>query len=299
MFLKPDCIPCILNMSLNYLRKLPVSEEQVNRIYSDILSLRPLRGEMWNITSPQVIEPIMKKIMTAVGSNDPFAAEKRKQNQKMLALYPKLQKIVRSAEQPLRKAAHLAILGNAIDVMMKGGAADIRKIIEAQLAHPLQKNVFEMFEKKIRDSDCILYVGDNAGEIVLDRLFIETIKEQHDTDITFVVRSMPTLNDETLKVAEQEGMINLIHVVENGIDGPVPGTLLDRCSRDVNEIFQKADLIISKGGGNFDTLDELPEKHKSKISYLLLSKCQPYATFFGVALQRPILHNVQALHIKG
>ena len=299
MFLKPDCIPCILNMSLNYLRKLPVSEEQVNRIYSDILSLRPLRGEMWNITSPQVIEPIMKKIMTAVGSNDPFAAEKRKQNQKMLALYPKLQKIVRSAEQPLRKAAHVAILGNAIDVMMKGGAADIRKIIEAQLAHPLQKNVFEMFEKKIRDSDCILYVGDNAGEIVLDRLFIETIKEQHDTDITFVVRSMPTLNDATLKDAEQAGMTNLIHVVENGIDGPVPGTLLDRCSRDVNEIFQKADLIISKGGGNFDTLDELPEKHKSKISYLLLSKCQPYATFFGVALQRPILHNVQALHIKG
>lgn len=298
MFLKPDCIPCIVNMSLNYLRKLSTSEEQISKICSDILSLKPLRGEMWDITSPEVIEPIMKKIMAAVGSNDPFAAEKEKQNQKMLLLYPELQRMVKTAEHPLKMAAHLAVLGNAIDVMMKGGAADIQKIIEEQLAYPLQKNAFEIFEQRIRNSSCILYFGDNAGEIVLDRLFIETIKEQHETDINFVVRSIPTLNDATLKEAEQVGMLNLVNVIENGIDGPVPGTLLDRCSRDVNELFQKADLIISKGGGNFDTLDELPEKHKSKISYLLLSKCQPYATFFGVALQRPILHNVQAVHIK-
>lgn len=298
MFLKPDCIPCIVNMSLNYLRKLSTSEEQISKICSDILSLKPLRGEMWDITSPEVIEPIMKKIMAAVGSNDPFAAEKEKQNQKMLLLYPELQRMVKTAEHPLKMAAHLAVLGNAIDVMMKGGAADIQKIIEEQLAYPLQKNAFEIFEQRIRNSSCILYFGDNAGEIVLDRLFIETIKEQHETDINFVVRSIPTLNDATLKEAEQVGMLNLVNVIENGIDGPVPGTLLDRCSRDVNELFQKADLIISKGGGNFDTLDELPEKHKSKISYLLLSKCQPYATFFGVALQRPILHNVQGFHIK-
>ena len=291
MFLKPDCIPCILNMSLNYLRKLSISEEQVNKIYSDILSLRPLRGEMWDITSPEVIEPIMKKIMAAVDNDDPFAAEKEKQNQKMLSLYPKVQEMIKRAEHPLKMAAHLAGLGNAIDVMMKGGAADIQKIIEEQLAYPLQKNAFEVFEQRISNSNRILYFGDNAGEIVLDRLFIETIKEQHETDIIFVVRNIPTLNDATLKDTEQTGMVKLVHVIDNGTDGPVPGTLLDRCSRDVKDLFQKADLIISKGGGNFDTLDELPEKRKNKISYLLLSKCQPYATFFGMELQRPILHN--------
>ncbi len=291
MFLKPDCIPCMLNMSLNYLRKLSISEEQVSKIYSDILSLKPLRGEIWNITSPEVIEPIMKKIMVAVGSNDPFAAEKEKQNQKMLSLYPKVQEMVKTAEHPLKMAAQLAGLGNAIDVMMKGGAADIQKIIEEQLAYPLQKNAFEVFEQRISNSNCILYFGDNAGEIVLDRLFIETIKKQHETDIIFVVRNIPTLNDATLKDTEQTGMVKLVHVIDNGTDGPVPGTLLDRCSRDVKDLFQKADLIISKGGGNFDTLDEQPEKQKSKISYLLLSKCQPYASFFGVELQRPILYN--------
>jgi uncharacterized protein with ATP-grasp and redox domains len=278
-------------MSLNYLRKLSISEEQVNHIYSDILSLKPLRGEIWNVTSPEVIEPIMKKIMAAVGSNDPFGIEKEKQNQKMLSLYPGLQEMVKTAEHPLKLAAQLAGLGNAIDVMMKGGAADIQNIIQEQLVNPLQKNEFEMFEKRIRNSHSILYFGDNAGEIVLDRLFIETIKAHHKTDITFVVRSMPTLNDATLKDAEQTKMVNLVRVIENGSDGPVPGTLLDRCSKNVNILFQKADLIISKGGGNFDTLDELPEKYQNKISYLLLSKCQPYASFFGVALQRPVLYN--------
>ena len=193
MFLKPDCIPCILSMSLNYLRKLSVPEEQVNMIYSDILSLKPLRGEMWDMTSPEVIEPIMKKIMAAVDDKDPFAAEKEKQNRKMLSLYPELQRMVKTAEHPLRTAAHLAGLGNAIDVMMEGGADDIQKIIKEQLAYSLQKNVFEILEKRIISSNRILYFGDNAGEIVLDRLFIETIKEQHDTDIIFVVRRFANL----------------------------------------------------------------------------------------------------------
>jgi uncharacterized protein with ATP-grasp and redox domains len=291
MLLKPDCIPCILSMSLNYLRKLSIPEEQINDIYVDILKLKPLRGEIWDMTSPEVIEPIMKKMMTAVGNNDPFSAEKEKQNQKMLTLYPELQRMVKTAEHPLRTAAHLAGLGNAIDVMMEGGAADIQKIIKEQLAYPLPKNAFEMLEKRITNSNCILYFGDNAGEIVLDRLFIETVKEQHDTDIIFVVRSMPTLNDATLKDAEQIGMVNLVRVIENGIDGPVPGTLLHRCSKDVNNLFQKTDLIISKGGGNFDTLDELPKKRKSNISYLLLSKCRPYQEHFGVGLHQPILYH--------
>ena len=125
----------------------------------------------------------------------------------------------------------------------------------------------------------------------MDRLLIETIQARCDTEITFVVRSLPTLNDVTLKDSGQTGMDDLVRVLENGTDGPLPGTLLDRCSKEVNHLFQEADLVISKGGGNFDTLDELPKKRKGNISYLLLSKCRPYTRFFDVGLQRPILYN--------
>jgi len=83
-----------------------------------------------------------------------------------------------------------------------------------------------------------------------------------------------------------------VQVIENGIDGPLPGTILKRCSNEVNDLVRQSDLIISKGGGNFDTLDEERKLLKNKISYLLLSKCDPQYKTFGVKLIQPILANL-------
>jgi uncharacterized protein with ATP-grasp and redox domains len=102
---------------------------------------------------------------------------------------------------------------------------------------------------------------------------------------------VPTLNDATLKEAKSVGLDKIATVIENGIDGPLPGTLLSRCSGEVNDLVHWSDLIISKGGGNFDTLDE-ERKHLNKnISFLLLSKCEPYCNHFDMKLYQPILAN--------
>lgn len=136
-----------------------------------------------------------------------------------------------------------------------------------------------------------MYFGDNAGEVVFDKLLIETIKELHSVEIVFVVRSVPTLNDATLTEARSIGIDNIAQLIENGIDGPLPGTLLARCSNEVQDVVNRSDLIISKGGGNFDTLDE-ERKHLNKnISFLLLSKCEPYYRHFGVQIYQPIIAN--------
>ena len=137
----------------------------------------------------------------------------------------------------------------------------------------------------------LVYFGDNAGEIVFDKLLIETIKELHSPEIVFVVRSVPTLNDATFSEARSIGMDNIARVIENGIDGPLPGTVLGRCSNEVNDLIRHSDLIISKGGGNFDTLDEERKNLQKKISFLLLSKCEPYYRHFGVKIYHPILAN--------
>ena len=129
MFIKPDCIPCILNMSLGYLRKVSLSETRMTDIYTEILNMPPLKGQMWNITGPEVIEPIMDKIMTATNNTDPLSFEKEKQNELMMGLYPKLKHIVDASGNPLQTAAHIAILGNAIDIMLLNGTTDIQKII--------------------------------------------------------------------------------------------------------------------------------------------------------------------------
>ena len=291
MFMKPDCIPCILNMSLGYLRKLSLSETRMTDIYTEILNMPPLKGQMWNITGPEVIEPIMDRIMKATDNADPLSFEKEKQNELMMGLYPQLKHIVNVSENPLQTAAHIAILGNAMDIMLLNGTADVQKVISDQLAHPLPQDTFKVFEDKLAMSNYVLYFGDNAGEIVLDKLFIETLKEKYEPDIVYVVRGIPALNDATLKDAMSVGMETLVTVMENGIDGPLPGTRLSRCSGEINDLYQKADLIISKGGGNFDTLEEEQKVLKKDMTYMLLSKCHPYHERFGVKIHRPILVN--------
>ena len=134
-----------------------------------------------------------------------------------------------------------------------------------------------------------MYFGDNAGEIVFDKLLIKTIKKAYDTEIFLVVRSSPALNDVTLNDARSVGIDEAVTLIANGIDGPLPGTILRRCSERINELVNKSDLIISKGGGNFDTLEEEPDHLKDKIIFMLLSKCHPYYEYFGVPLHQPIL----------
>ena len=106
-----------------------------------------------------------------------------------------------------------------------------------------------------------------------------------------MVRSVPTLNDATLTEAKAVGIHKIATVIENGIDGPLPGTVLSRCSDKLNNLVNRSDLIISKGGGNFDTLDEERKHLNKKISFLLLSKCAPHHDNFGVNLYRPVLFN--------
>ena len=222
---------------------------------------------------------------------DPFFLEKSNQNKKVMQLYPVLEKIVNDDPDPLYTATKLAILGNSLDFMVADSALTIENSIKDSINAPLSNARFSEFKQQLQASKNVIYFGDNAGEIVFDKLFIETLKKTYQPEIIFVVRSVPTLNDATLTEAKSIGMDHIVKVVENGIDGPLPGTVLSRCSKVVKDFVRRSDLIISKGGGNFDTLDEERKHLKKKISFLLLSKCHPHFKNFGVNLYRPILAN--------
>ena len=291
MLLKPDCIPCILKMTISSLRKLTLDEDSLRELYSEILESPALRGQRWDITSPDVIEDIWRKIVKKIDNPDPFSLEKSNQNKKVMQLYPALEKIVNDDPDPLYAATKLAILGNSLDFMVADSALTIENSIQDRINAPLSNARFSEFKQQLQASKNLIYFGDNAGEIVFDKLLIETIKKLHQLEIVFVVRSVPTLNDATLTEAKSIGMNHIVTVVENGIDGPLPGTVLNRCSKAVNDFVRQSDLIISKGGGNFDTLDEERKHLKKKISFLLLSKCHPHFKNFDVDLYQPILAN--------
>jgi hypothetical protein len=198
---------------------------------------------------------------------------------------------VSAAADPLYMAVKLSILGNSMDLMVADTSVTIENSISEKVKTPLSDENYSQFKQQLKASRHLLIFGDNAGEIVFDKLLIETIKKIHPLEITFVVRSVPTLNDATLKEAKSVGLDKIVTVIENGIDGPLPGTLLSRCSSKVNDLVRRSDLIISKGGGNFDTLDEERNRLNKNISFLLLSKCEPYYDHFGVKLYQPILAN--------
>src|SRR5208283_2985854 len=104
----------------------------------------------------------------------------------------------------------------------------------------------------------------------------------------FAVRSVPTLNDATAQEAATVEMDKIAKIVENGIDGPLPGTVTARCSDQMKELTENADLILSKGGGNFDSIEEETHLH-DKILFMLMSKCVPLCNYFGTKMYDPIL----------
>lgn len=289
MKMQPDCIPCILKMAITAIRNRDLEENSVKQLYSEILKTPHLAGKDWDITSADVAELVMEQIIHFFQEEDPFLGHKMELNKRVMGLYPFLKELMAKQPDDLKAALKLAIMGNSNDVMVTDENRNSRKLIEAHVQTRISEHHYEEFKRRLNKSSLLLYFGDNAGEMVFDKLLVETIKKRKSIEVVFVVRNAPTLNDAILREAEFVGMDAVASIVKNGIDGHMPGTVLKRCSREVRDLVDRADMIISKGGGNFDTLDEESEGVKRKISFLLLSKCHPYHKRFGVGINQPIL----------
>jgi len=137
------------------------------------------------------------------------------------------------------------------------------------------------FREKFLEAEKILWLADNAGEIVLDQLLMAFTDPEK---ITIAVRAHPILNDATMDDAESIGLVSRYKVIENGSDAP--GTILDDCSPEFMECFADADLIVSKGQGNYETLSSLPDK---RIFFLLKAKCPVIARDIGCDVGRLVI----------
>jgi len=278
-------------MCLGFIRKTGMGDSDAFELFKDILKIPVLKGQDWTVTSPDVIEKVMHITYDLLGDEDPLRKEKTGLNGYMLDQYDLLQSMVHKARDPLEIAVKTAILGNAIDIMVSNDFSRLQTTVREKIEQPLHEKSFLQLKKQLEETRRLIYFGDNAGEIVLDKLLISTLGELYNLEITFVVRSMPTLNDVTLTDVRDVKMDEVAQVLGNGIDGPFPGTRVSRCSPEVQDLFRHADLVISKGGGNFDSLDEDKDLYGRKISFLFLSKCYLYEQLFHTPLEAPILSN--------
>jgi len=286
----PDCIPCILKMSLGVARVVMKDEEQVRRFMEEVLELNYLDGENWKVTSPEVIKDVWLKVIKVTGEADPLKEIKNDQNRRALAIYPTAKELVLKSQDPLLEAIRLAIAANSIDAMtdVKGEAPE--KIIKKWYRLEIDSKKMSGLKERVRKARRIVYLGDNCGEIVFDRLLIEVLLQMYHPKITFITRTFPVMNDATLQEVLSIGMGEIAQVVENGVCEPLPGTFLKRINSELKTLIEKSDLVISKGGGNYDSLTE-EEKIKGKASFLFLAKCYPYCHLHQVSLGDPIIHN--------
>jgi damage-control phosphatase, subfamily I len=288
VLLTPDCISCIVRVSLSTTREITSDEKTIRELIAEILQIPALRGLDWSLTSVHVLEMVLQKICGALGTSDPYKPLKDHQNQRGLRLYPFMRTLIDESDDALYTAVNLAIIGNWIDVMWTEGASDIGRFLRERLRTPVPARNFSDFRRRLERSELLVYLGDNSGEVVFDKALIETIKQYRDLEIVFVTRSVPALNDVTLEEARRLRMNEVATVVGNGIDGPMPGTVLSRCSDNLRNLVQRADLIFSKGGGNFDSFGEEKE-WGDKTYFALMCKCIPYRDHFKTELHRPIL----------
>jgi len=283
-------------MSLAAIRGVVKEAYESKEIFKKVLALPALRGDLWDTTSAEIVEDVLKIIIEETGREDPFKGEKQRQNRRMMEIYPSLESEVQTSRDPLLSALKLAIVGNGIDAMVSERPSSMTEEILARLKEiSIREKDYGAFVSRLRRCKQLLYIGDNAGEIVTDKLLIKTIRNHFDLDVFYAVRSLPSLNDATVRDAQTVGMGEVARVVENGIEGHLPGTIMSRCSREFQTLASESDFIISKGGGNYETLTE--ERFLGKpVTYMLLSKCPVYRSHFDTPIGQPILANYNYNH---
>ncbi len=286
----PDCIPCILKMALEVMRTVTKDEQLIGKFFTEILELKPLRGQDYSITSPDLTRDVWLKIRKFVGVEDPLKTKKEEQNRMALNIYPSAKEIIQRKSDPVGEALKLSILGNSIDTMVGMGGLTEEEILRLLQESWINAKAVEELKEKIFKARKILYLGDNCGEIVFDRLFIETLDKFCDTEMIYITRTLPILNDALLEDALSVGMHEVVPVMENGISEPFPGTVIEKVSEKVRDLIEDSDLVISKGLGNYDSLSE-DEHLRGKISFLLRGKCYPSCAVHGVPFGSLIVHH--------
>jgi uncharacterized protein with ATP-grasp and redox domains len=276
-----DCIPCLLRQSLDAVRSATTDEAIHERILREMLQFA---SQMDLRRSPAAMaQHIHRRVREMTGGNDPYREIKEHQNRLAWELYEQLQGRIRQSADPLAMAVRLAIAGNIIDLGAKSGLdeSQIRREIAASLDAPFVGDV-RSFAEAIAASDKILYLTDNAGEIIFDRLLIERLPREK---VTVAVKGGPVINDATMVDAEAAKLTDLVNVMDNGSDAP--GTILEDCSARFRRHFAEADLIIAKGQGNFETL--WGGSDHGNIYFLLRIKCEIVARDLGVPVGRMVL----------
>jgi len=271
-----DCFPCFLNQALRAARVATDDEKKIKRVLDEVGMM--LRDIPLDSTPPESGRLIYRKVSEITGNSDPYRDIKKESTQKALSLYPYLKNRVEKSSDRLLTAIRIAIAGNVIDFGAYGNfdlSREVDEVLEKDFA-VFDYNKFKHGLDKTRE---ILYIGDNAGECVFDRILIEELKKP----VTYVVRAAPIINDATYEDAVQAGIDSVATIISSGTDAP--GAILETCSAEFKKMYHNSNFIISKGQGNYEALSNGCQA----IFFLLKVKCKVIADNLGARVSDIIL----------
>jgi uncharacterized protein with ATP-grasp and redox domains len=286
MKLNLDCIPCFQRQALQAVRFISDDEKLHQRVLREVT--KKLLESNWDSTPPELAHQIHSIVKRITKENDPYKEVKKESNDLVLKMYPELKEKLKKSREPLRTAVRLAIAGNIIDFGVPQ-EFNLEETVREVLKKKFAIDDYKKLKEKLKDAKTLLFFVDNAGEIGLDKLLVETFLETKKLKkIDFVVKGGPIINDATLEDAVYMGLDGLPNseflTISNGEVGTGPA----RSSQTVKRWIKEHDLVISKGQGNYEGLSE-----HNGLFFMLMVKCPIIASDLGVEVGDIILEYKQ------
>lgn len=278
-----DCIPCFLHQSLEAARMASDDEKKHEKVMKKVMQY--LETIDFTLSPPEISRGVHAIVKQETGVDDPYLVVKEQANDQALQQLSKLKQLIDEADDSLLMAVKLAIIGNVVDFGTMN-RYNVMDMIDNLSQHPFDDTGYVSFKKRLDEAGSVLFLADNTGEIVFDRLLLEKIKEMG-KKITYVVKCHPIINDATVADARAVGIDKLATVV-NGDDGTeysAPGLVLSFTSSRFKQLLGEADMVISKGQGNYESLNDIDRD----VFFLLMVKCPLVARAIGIDVGTMVL----------
>ena len=277
MKIAEECVGCIINQSLKVADALAADKNLTKQLSSTVEQMS--KEFSFELSPPEVASDVYEKMAQIAQKEDLYDEVKELSTQKALSFVPLLKEKLVGSEDKLLIATKIAVAGNVID-LAAAVEFDLKEELEKIFYTEFSHNDFYLLTQKLQKAQAVVVLGDNVGEHIFDYLFIEVLKELYpQVHFSYMVRGNPIINDVTLKEATEAGFDKLCELVDSGVN--TPGFAYSRANSYAKKLFDEADLIISKGMGNYECLSP---SHRKNICFLLKVKCEVVARSLGESI---------------
>lgn len=223
-------------------------------------------------------------IMRETNNNDPYKKLREEGNMLALRLIPMIEELIEK-DDSLENFVRIAVAGNVIDFGALGQDTDMESLIKRQIGRDIVINDVDKLDNSLKSADDVLFLTDNGGEIVFDKLLIEKIKEDYDVNITVALKDGPILNDALISDAEALHLDEYADIISTGASSV--GIVEDYVSSELKDLLNSVDVVISKGMGNYEGLTEMSISRP--VFFLLTTKCNVISREIGVPIRSPVI----------